>query len=120
VATILVVEDNPMNMELVVDLLEVQGHTVLQATSGSEVLSHLKTTNPDLILMDIQLPGMDGLELTRLIKSDPSTQNIPIIALTAHAMKGDEERILQQGCSGYISKPIETRIFLDTVSRFLN
>lgn len=118
-ALILVVEDNPMNMELVTDLLGTQDHTVLQATSGSELLAHLKETTPDLILMDIQLPGMDGLELTRIIRSDPSTKDIPVIALTAHAMKGDQERILEQGCTGYISKPIETRTFLDTVAKFL-
>lgn len=119
-ALILVVEDNPMNMELVCDLLETQSHSVLQASSGSEMLGHLKEHTPDLILMDIQLPGMDGLELTRIIRSDPKTKAIPVIALTAHAMKGDEERILEQGCSGYISKPIETRIFLDTVAKFLS
>ena len=119
VAVGLVVEDNPMNMELVCDLLEMQEHTVLQAVSGSEMLTHLKEHTPDLILMDIQLPGMDGLELTRILRSDPNTKAIPIIALTAHAMKGDEERILKQGCSGYISKPIETRTFLDTVAKFL-
>lgn len=118
-AVILVVEDNRMNMELVTDLLETQAHEVMQAGSGSEMLTQLKERTPDLILMDIQLPGMDGLELTRIIRADPRTKDLPIIALTAHAMKGDEERILEQGCSGYISKPIETRVFLDTVAKFL-
>ena len=118
-ATILVVEDNPINMELVVDLLETQAHTVHQARSGTEVLATLKEVTPDLILMDIQLPGMDGLELTRMLKADPHTQAIPVVALTAHAMKGDEQRMLDHGCSGYIAKPIETRIFLDTVAQFL-
>ncbi len=118
-AVILVVEDNPMNMELVTDLLHMHDHEVIQTTSGSEMLAQLKERTPDLILMDIQLPGMDGLELTRIIRSDPATKELPIVALTAHAMKGDEQRILEQGCSGYISKPIETRIFLDTVAKFL-
>lgn len=116
---ILVVEDNPMNMELVTELLLTQDHEVLQATSGSELLAQLKERTPDLILMDIQLPGMDGLELTRIIRSDPATKDLPIIALTAHAMKGDEERIIEQGCSGYISKPIETKVFFSTVAKFL-
>ncbi len=118
-ATILIVEDNPMNMELVRDVLETSGYTVRGATSAAEALEVLKETVPDLILMDIQLPGLDGLQLTRTIKQNPRTKDIIIVALTAHAMKGDRERILEAGCSGYIPKPIDTRELCQEVGRYL-
>ena len=113
--TILVVEDNPANMTLVVFLLESVGHTVLTAKDAEAGLTLARTDAPDLILMDIQLPGMDGLEATALLKHDEATRAIPVIALTALAMKGDEERIRAAGCDGYIAKPIAYQEFLDTI-----
>jgi CheY-like chemotaxis protein len=118
-ARILVVEDNLMNMELAVDLLTLQGYEVVQAYTGQEALEITDNQSLDLILMDVQLPGMDGLALTKKIRDNPRTKDIPIVALTAHAMKGDEERILQHGCTGYISKPIDTREFPKAVERFI-
>lgn len=107
--TILVVEDNPMNMELIIDILETQGYRVLKAITGAAALDSVRSAPPDLILMDIQLPGLDGLTVTGALKDDPETRDIPVIALTAHAMRGDEERARQAGCDDYISKPIDTR-----------
>jgi CheY-like chemotaxis protein len=118
-ARILVVEDNLMNMELAVDLLTLQGYKVLEAHTGQEALEISNSQSLDLILMDVQLPGMDGLTVTRKIRENPRTKDIPIIALTAHAMKGDEERILQNGCTGYISKPIDTREFPKAVAKYI-
>jgi CheY-like chemotaxis protein len=118
-ARILVVEDNLMNMELAVDLLTLQGYTVLEAHTGQEALDISNSESLDLILMDVQLPGMDGLTVTRKIRENPRTKDIPIIALTAHAMKGDEERILRNGCTGYISKPIDTREFPKAVAKYI-
>jgi CheY-like chemotaxis protein len=118
-ARILVVEDNLMNMELAVDLLSLQGYKVLEAHTGPEALEIINTEEIDLILMDVQLPGMDGLDVTKKLKENPKTKDIPIVALTAHAMKGDEERILRQGCTGYISKPIDTREFPKAVAKFI-
>jgi len=117
---ILVVEDNPMNMELVCDVLEAHGYEVWQAAAAAEALERLKTGKPDLILMDIQLPGLDGLALTRRLKEDPATREILVVALTAHAMKGDRERILEAGCCGYIPKPIDTKELTSHVARFLH
>ena len=117
---ILVVEDNAMNMELVVDLLNLQGYKVFSAKTGQEALDISSREELDLILMDVQLPGMDGLAVTAKLKEDPKTRHIPVVALTAHAMKGDEERILRHGCSGYISKPINTREFPKAVEKLLN
>ncbi len=119
-ARILVVEDNPMNMELAVDLLRLRGHEVLAATTGQEALDISEREQLDLILMDVQLPGMDGLAVTRKLKDNPETRHIPIVALTAHAMKGDEERMLNEGCAGYIAKPIDTRKFPGAVEDFIN
>ena len=113
---VLVVEDNPTNMTLAVFLLDSASHTVLQATNAEAGLTLARTEMPDLILMDIQLPGMDGLEATALLKADPATSGIPVIALTALAMKGDEERIRAAGCDGYIAKPIAYKEFLGTVA----
>ena len=107
--SILIVDDNPMNMKLVRVLLTGEGYDVRTAGDALEALAILEQWNPRLILMDIQLPGIDGLELTRQLKSNPITEQIIIIGLTAYAMKGDEERILAAGCDGYIAKPINTR-----------
>lgn len=117
--TVLIVEDNPMNMELCGELLKAQGYEVLQAATALEALGILSEAKPDLILMDIQLPGLSGLDLTRQLKADPKTKDIPIVALTAHAMKGDVAKIFEAGCSGYIPKPIDTRGFSKTVEGFL-
>ncbi|MFQ5848410.1 MAG: response regulator [Candidatus Methylomirabilales bacterium] len=118
-ATILVVEDNPMNLELARDVLEARGYRVRGTASAAEALDVLKDTLPDLILMDVQLPGLDGLELTRTLKQDPRTRDIIVLALTAHAMKGDRERILRAGCSGYIAKPIDIQVLCREVARYL-
>lgn len=117
---ILVVEDNPVNMELVTDLLEVAGFAFAMAMTAEEGIRLAESELPDLILMDIQLPGMDGLEATGHIKASATTRHIPIVALTAHAMKGDEERALQAGCIGYITKPINTRAFPRLVQEFVD
>jgi two-component system, cell cycle response regulator DivK len=114
-ARVLVVEDNASNMTLATFLLESAGHTVLSATDAEAGLSIARVEQPDLILMDIQLPGMDGLEATALLKGDAATRRIPVIALTALAMKGDEERIREAGCDGYIAKPLSYQHFLATV-----
>ncbi|CAN5507385.1 response regulator [soil metagenome] len=118
-ATVLVVEDNAANMTLATFLLESAGHTVLSATDAEVGVSIARTRQPDLILMDIQLPGMDGLEATGLLKAHESTRNIPVIALTALAMKGDEERIRAAGCDGYIAKPMRYKDFLATIATWL-
>jgi two-component system cell cycle response regulator DivK len=115
-ATVLIVEDNPANMTLAIFLLQSAGHTVLRATDAEAGLTLARTGQPDLILMDIQLPGMDGLEATAVLKRDAATSAIPVIALTALAMKGDEERIRAAGCDGYIAKPLAYRDFLATVA----
>ena len=107
--TILVVEDNDRNRRLLKILLKAQGYEVIEAVSGEEVMKYLKNNRPDLILMDIQLPNIDGLDLTKEIKNNPEMTDIPIIAVTAYAMKGDKERILEAGCDAYVSKPIDTR-----------
>jgi CheY-like chemotaxis protein len=108
-ATILIVDDNPTNLKLAADVLEIEGHTIARARDAEQAQEVLKITQPDLILMDIQMPGMDGLTLTRLLKSNPSYQHIPVVALTAFAMKGDEDKAREAGCHSYIIKPIETR-----------
>jgi two-component system, cell cycle response regulator DivK len=118
-ARVLVIEDNVSNMTLATFLLKSVGHTVLSATDAEEGLAMARSERPELILMDIQLPGMDGLEATALLKRDATTRTVPVIALTALAMKGDEERIRGAGCDGYIAKPMRYKEFLETVSRFL-
>ena len=115
-AKVLIVEDNPANMTLAVFLLQSAGHTVLSATDAEAGLTLARDEQPDLILMDIQLPGMDGLEATALLKRDDATRAIPVIALTALAMKGDEERIRAAGCDGYIAKPMRYQEFLATIA----
>jgi two-component system cell cycle response regulator DivK len=118
-AKVLVVEDNPANMTLASFLLQSAGHSVLGASDAEAGLTLARDEQPDLILMDIQLPGMDGLEAIALLKSDDATRAIPVIALTALAMKGDEERIRAAGCDGYIAKPLAYREFLATISAHL-
>ena len=115
-ARIVVVEDNPTNMTLVTFLLQSAGHSVLPASDAETGLTLAREAQPDLILMDIQLPGMDGLEATALLKADPLTVAIPVIALTALAMKGDEERIRAAGCDGYIAKPLAYQDFLKVIA----
>ncbi len=117
---ILVIEDTPMNMELIADLLEVAGYKVIQAETAETGIERARAEALDLILMDIGLPGMDGLTAAGILKQDQLTKDIPIIALTSHAMKEDEERIMATGCDGYITKPIDTREFPKTVARFIN
>jgi two-component system, cell cycle response regulator DivK len=118
-ARVLVVEDNPSNLALATFLLNSAGHTVLAATDAEAGVALARLEQPHLILMDIQLPGMDGLEATALLKSGATTAGIPVIALTALAMKGDEERIRAAGCDGYIAKPLRYGSFLDRISDFL-
>jgi two-component system, cell cycle response regulator DivK len=115
-AKVLIVEDNSANMTLAVFLLESAGHAVLTARDAEAGLTLARDEQPDLILMDIQLPGMDGLQATALLKRDDATRAIPVIALTALAMKGDEERIRAAGCDGYIAKPMRYQEFLATVA----
>jgi two-component system, cell cycle response regulator DivK len=116
VARVLVVEDNPANMALAVFLLQKAGHTAIRATDAEAGLTLARGEQPHLILMDMQLPGMDGLEATALLKGDDATRAIPVIALTALAMKGDEERIRAAGCDGYIAKPMRYKEFLAAVA----
>src|SRR4029077_12440748 len=115
-AKILIIEDNATNMKLATILLESAGYTVLSATDAEAGLTSARSEEPDLILMDIPLPGMDGLEATMLLKRDDATRAIPVIALTALAMKGDEERILAAGCDSYIAKPVRYREFLAAIA----
>lgn len=115
-STVLVVEDNPANMMFVVTVLESAGHQVLQAEDAATGIRLAREAHPDLIFMDIQLPGMDGLEASRRLKADASTSPIPIYALTAYAMKGDEGRIRAAGCEGYLTKPVSYKDLLATVA----
>lgn len=115
---VLVVEDNDLNMKLFCDLLEAYEYHPLQTKNGFEAIEIAKKEQPSLILMDIQLPDVSGLEITQRIKSDALTSRIPIVAITAFAMKGDEEKVRKAGCEGYISKPISVKIFMDTVKQF--
>ena len=114
-ARVLIIEDNPANMTLATFLLESAGHTVISATDAETGVTVARTEQPDLVLMDIQLPGMDGLQATALLKQDEKTRAIPVIALTALAMKGDEERIRAAGCDGYIAKPMRYKEFLEAI-----
>jgi two-component system cell cycle response regulator DivK len=116
--TVLVVEDNDLNMKLFHDLLEMGGYNVLQAKDGMEGWRMAREQRPDLILMDIQLPSVDGLEVTKWLKDDENLKSIPVIAVTAFAMKGDEEKVREGGCDAYIVKPISLFNFLETVERF--
>jgi two-component system cell cycle response regulator DivK len=118
--TILIVEDNELNMKLFADLLEAHGYKTLQSRNGPEALGLARSHKPDLILMDIQLPEISGIEVTQQIKEDANLRHIPVIAITAFAMKGDEEKIRQGGCEAYLSKPISIVKFLDTVRAYLH
>ena len=117
--TVLIVEDNELDMKLFHDLLDAHGYKTLQTRSGMEALKIAREQRPDLILMDIQLPEVSGLEVTKWLKDDEELREIPVIAVTAFAMKGDEQRIRQGGCEAYISKPISIGTFLETVRRYL-
>jgi len=118
--TVLIVEDNELNMKLFNDLLEAHGYYTLQTKDGVEALRMARTHRPDLILMDIQLPEVSGLEVTKWLKEDDDLRTIPIIAVTAFAMKGDEQKIRDGGCEAYIAKPISVASFMSTVERFLS
>jgi CheY-like chemotaxis protein len=113
---ILIVEDDPLNMKLFRELLQVNGYATFEAENGKEGVEMAREKQPDLILMDIQMPVMDGLEATRILKSDPVTAGIPIIALTSAAMAGDREKAIQAGCDGFMSKPIDIHDFLEEVA----
>jgi len=117
--SVLIVEDNELNMKLFNDLLVAHGYKTLQTRNGFDALELARKHRPDLILMDIQLPEVSGLEVTRWLKDDDTLRDIPVVAVTAFAMKGDEERIRSGGCEAYISKPISVMAFLDTVRKFI-
>jgi CheY-like chemotaxis protein len=119
IKTILVVEDNELNMKLVRGLIKIGNYGLLEAIDAESGIEQIREQRPDLVLMDIQLPGMDGLSATKIIKEDPSLKDIPVVALTSYAMQGDEEKALEAGCSGYIAKPIDTRKFLETIAQYL-
>ena len=116
--TVLIVEDNELNMKLFNDLLEAHGYITVGTRNGIEAMDLARKHRPDLILMDIQLPEVSGLDVTRALKADPELKAIPVIAVTAFAMKGDEERIREGGCEAYLSKPISVAKFLETVRQF--
>ena len=116
VKTILIVEDNELNMKLENDLLQAHGYDTLQSVDGKDVLQLAREHHPDLIIMDIQLPEISGMEYTKMLKADDELKDIPVLAVTAFALKGDEEKILEAGCDGYIAKPISVPHFLETVA----
>ncbi len=116
---VLIVEDNALNMKLFNDLLEAHGYETLQTGDGLEALSMARRHRPDLILMDIQLPQISGLEVTKWLKEDDELKSTPVVAVTAFAMKGDEEQIREGGCEAYLAKPISVKTFLETVRRFI-
>lgn len=118
-ATILIVEDNELNMELFADLLEDEGYQVLRSADGLDGFRQARELRPDLIVMDIQLPTVSGLEVTRWLKEEPELSGIPVLAVTAFAMKGDETRMLEGGCQAYMAKPISVGRFLDTIRTLL-
>lgn len=118
--TVLIVEDNELNMKLFNDLLQANGYDTLQANDGFQAMELTRNHRPDLILMDIKLPTISGLEVVKQLKGDEDTADIPVIAVTAFAMKGDEEKFRDGGCDGYIAKPISVPAFLETVAAFLN
>jgi len=117
--TILVVEDHPLNRELVVDLLEAAGYTVRQAADGRGLLARVQTERPGLILLDLQLPGVDGLTLARQLTADPATRRIPLLAMSAYAQPEEEAQAMAAGCAGFLAKPLDTRALVQTVSRLL-
>ena len=115
--TVLIVEDNALNMKLFGDLLEARGYATLRASEGNDALAISSRTRPDLVLMDIQLPGLSGMEVTRRLKADPALRDIPVVAVTAFALRGDEARILESGCSAYVAKPVSIDRLMDVVDR---
>jgi len=117
--SVLIIDDNEMNQQLLAYLLAAAGFEVHLAGDAAQAIASMQTLRPRLILMDLQLPGMGGLELTRRIKADPTHQEATIVAVTAYAMKGDEQKALDAGCDGYVAKPIQTASFVSTVSRFM-
>ena len=117
---ILIVEDDQKNLKLVRDLLQASGYATIEAINGKQGAEMAKEKRPDLILMDIQMPVMDGLEATKILKGDDATKGIPVLALTAYAMKGDEERMIEAGCDGYIPKPIDIKAFMKKVGQYFD
>lgn len=117
--TVLIVEDNELNMKLFEDLLEAHGYGTIQTSDGREVMDMARAHKPDLIIMDIQLPEISGLEVTEMLKKDKELKSIPVIAVTAFAMKGDEEKIRQRGCEDYIAKPISVTEFINVINKYL-
>ena len=117
--TVLVIEDNELNMKLVRSMLQLAHYEIVEAKNAEDGIKLAREHLPKLILMDIQLPGIDGLDATRIIKKNPKLAHIPIVALTSYAMQGDEEKAISAGCTGYIAKPIDTRNFLDIISKYL-
>jgi len=118
--TVLIVEDNELNMKLFADLLEAEGYRVLRSGEGVAGFQIARQERPDLIVMDIQLPSISGLEVTRWLKEDPELALIPVVAVTAYAMKGDEARMLEGGCEAYLAKPISVATFLETIRRLID
>jgi len=118
-ARILIIEDNEQNLYLVTFILEKSGHTVIPARTGEEGIRAAQTENPDMVLLDVQLPGMDGYAVARRLKEHPAMADVPIVAVTSYAMVGDRERVLDAGCIGYMEKPINPETFMDEVSGFL-
>ena len=118
--TVLIVEDNDLNIKLLNDLLQAHGYDTIQTMDGRDVLKLARDYSPNLILMDIQLPTISGLEVTKKLKVDEELKKIPVVAVTAFAMKGDEEKIREAGCDGYIAKPISVSSLLDVVSKFMS
>lgn len=116
-ARVLIIDDNAVNLKLVAYLVKAQGYEVDTAIDAESALGALQVKKPDVILMDLQLPGVDGLELTRRIKADPATRDVPIIAVTAYAMKGDREKAIEAGCDDYVTKPIDTRALPGVIAR---
>ena len=116
---ILIVEDEPKSIKWIRDILQVSGYSTIEATNGKQGVEFAKANKPDLILMDVQMPVMDGLEATRILKADTTTRNIPVIALTSYAMIGDKEKFLRVGCDGYLAKPVDIDLLLDAISKFL-
>ena len=116
---ILIIEDNLLNLELATDLLEANGFVVYSAQTAEDGLEMAREIMPDLVLMDFGLPGMDGQSATKNLKADPATRHMAVVGLTAHAMKGDETIALNAGCAGYLTKPINTRTFIETITRFI-
>ncbi len=118
--TILIVEDDPLSMKLATDVLQARGYDTLHSVDGMDTLQIARENHPDLIIMDIRLPEISGTEHTKMLKADEGLKDIPVLAMTAFALKGDEEKILEAGCDGYIAKPISVPNFLETVERLIN